>query len=155
MFPRGKQPFLRGSVHLTSKAMNPTAMTIGDLARAAGVNVETVRYYQRLGIFPEPPRARGSIRRYPDDALRRLYFIKRAQRLGFSLDEVKTLLGLGDGRHCAETRELAERKLAVVEEKLADLNAMRDALTGLVSACRRGGRGSGCPLIEALVAEGG
>ena len=128
-------------------------MTIGDLARAAGVNVETVRYYQRLRILPEPPRARGSIRRYPGDALRRLHFIKRAQRLGFSLDEVKILLGLSDGRHCAETRELAERKLALVKEKLVDLSAMRDALTGLVSACRRGGRGCGCPLIDALVAE--
>ena len=133
--------------------MDANAMTIGDLARAAGVNVETVRYYQRLGIFPEPPRARGSIRRYPDDALRRLHFIKRAQRLGFSLDEVKLLLELSDGKHCAETRELAERKLALVKEKLVDLSAMRGALTDLVSACRRGGRGCGCPLIDALVAE--
>ncbi|MGH8680935.1 MAG: MerR family DNA-binding protein [Burkholderiales bacterium] len=117
------------------------------------MNVETVRYYQRLGILPEPPRARGSIRRYPADSLRRLRFIKRAQRLGFSLDEVRILLGLSDGRHCAETRELAERKLALVKEKLVDLSAMRDALTDLVSACRRGGRGCGCPLIDALVAE--
>lgn len=128
-------------------------MTIGDLARAAGVNVETVRYYQRLGILPEPARARGTIRRYPDEALRRLHFIKRAQRLGFSLDEVRMLLELSDGRHCAETRELAERKLALVKAKLADLGAMRDALTGLVSACRRGGRGCGCPLIDALASE--
>jgi MerR family mercuric resistance operon transcriptional regulator len=133
--------------------MSSTAMTIGDLARAAGVNVETVRYYQRLGIFPEPARARGTIRRYPDEALRRLHFIKRAQRLGFSLDEVRMLLELSDGRHCAETRELAERKLALVKAKLADLGAMRDALTGLVSACRRGGRGCGCPLIDALASE--
>ena len=133
--------------------MDANTLTIGDLARAAGVNVETVRYYQRLGIFPEPPRARGSIRRYPDDALRRLQFIRRAQRLGFSLDEVKLLLALSDGKHCAETRELAERKLALVKEKLVALSAMRGALTDLVSACRRGGRGYGCPLIDALVAE--
>lgn len=133
--------------------MDANAMTIGDLARAADVNVETVRYYQRLGILPEPPRAHGSIRRYPDGALRRLRFIKRAQRLGFSLDEVKILLELSESKHCVETRELAERKLAQVREKLADLNAMRDALTELVSACRRGGRGCGCPLIDALAAE--
>jgi MerR family mercuric resistance operon transcriptional regulator len=138
---------------LKGKQMEANAMTIGDLASAAGVNVETVRYYQRLGILPEPPRPRGTIRRYPDDALRRLHFIKRAQRLGFSLDEVKILLGLSDGRHCAETRELAERKLAIVEEKLADLNAMHDALTDLISACRRGGRGCGCPLIDALASD--
>jgi MerR family mercuric resistance operon transcriptional regulator len=138
---------------LKGKRMEANAMTIGDLASAAGVNVETVRYYQRLGILPEPPRARGTIRRYPDDALRRLHFIKRAQRLGFSLDEVKILLGLSDGRHCAETRELAERKLAIVEEKLADLNAMHDALTDLISACRRGGRGCGCPLIDAPASD--
>jgi MerR family mercuric resistance operon transcriptional regulator len=130
-------------------------MTIGDLAWAGGVNVETVRYYQRLGILPEPPRAHGAIRRYPEDALRRLHFIKRAQRLGFSLDEVKVLLRLNDGRHCAETRELAERKLAMVDKKLADLNAMHDALTVLILACRRGGRGCGCALIDALAADGG
>ncbi len=126
-------------------------MAIGDLARAAGVNVETVRFYHRLGILPEPPRARGTIRRYPADALRRLQFIKRAQRLGFTLDEVKTLLALSEGRYCAETRALAERKLAIVDEKLADLNALHEALTGLIAACRRGGRGRGCPLIDALV----
>ena len=133
--------------------MNADTMTIGKLARTAGVTVETVRYYQRLGIFPEPHRARGSIRRYADDALRRLRFIKRAQGLGFSLDEVKLLLALSDGKHCVETRTLAERKRAVVEEKLADLKAMHDALSGLISACSRGGRGFGCPLIDALVAE--
>lgn len=127
-------------------------MTIGGLARSANVEVETIRYYQRIGILPLPPRARGSIRRYPGEALKRLRFIRRAQRLGFSLDEVKTLLGLSDGKHCAQTRQLAERKLALIEEKLADLSAMRDALTDLVCACRRGGRGCGCPLIEALAA---
>jgi len=127
--------------------------TIGALARAVGVNVETVRYYERIGLLPRPPRAHGSIRRYPPETLRRLRFIKRAQALGFSLEEVAALLQLADGEHCAETRVLGERKLALVQRKLDELAAIRAALERLVERCSRGGRGRGCPLIEALVAD--
>ena len=126
--------------------------TIGALARAVGVNVETVRYYQRIGLLPRPPRAHGSIRRYPPDTLRRLRFIKRAQSLGFSLEEVAALLQLAEGEHCAETRVLGEKKLALVQRKLDELGTIRAALERLVERCSRGGRGRGCPLIEALVA---
>jgi MerR family mercuric resistance operon transcriptional regulator len=129
--------------------------TIGALARAVGVNVETVRYYQRIGLLARPPRAHGSIRRYPPDTLRRLRFIRRAQALGFALEEVAALLKLADGEHCAETRVLGEQKLALVQRKLDELAAMRRALEELVQRCARGGRGRGCPLIEALVADGG
>jgi len=128
-------------------------MTIGRLAEAAGVHVETVRYYQRIGLVPEPTRAYGSARRYgPADAAR-LRFVKRAQGLGFALDEVRLLLDLAVGAHCVETRVLAERKLTLVEEKLRDLGAIQAALRGLVQACAAGGRGCGCPIIDRLAAE--
>lgn len=127
-------------------------MTIGRLAAVAGVHVETVRYYQRIGLVPEPTRTYGSARRYgPADAAR-LRFIKRAQGLGFTLDEVRLLLELAVGEHCADTRSLAERKLALVEQKLSDLAAIREALRGLVEACAAGGRGCGCPIIDSLTA---
>lgn len=125
-------------------------MTIGRLAQAAGVNVETIRYYQRIGLVPTPQRSYGSFRHYPKESLMRLRFIKRAQQLGFTLDEVAVLLDLSDGTHCEETRELAERKLAVVERKLADLTAIRDVLGELITACRRGSAATGCSIIESL-----
>jgi len=127
-------------------------MKIGQLATETGVHVETIRYYQHLGLMPKPARARGSVRRYGEDAVDRLRFVKRAQALGFSLDEVKLLLGLAIGEHCAETRALAEQKLALVEKKIADLRGMQSALNKLARACGSGKRGRGCPIIESLSA---
>ncbi len=132
-------------------ATSRTGITVGQLAETAGVNVETIRYYQRIGLLPLPKRNYGSIRRYSADDLKCVRFIKRAQALGFSLDEVALLLGLSDGRHCAETKALAERKLTVVDEKIAGLAAIRKALKGLVTRCSKGSRGCGCPIIGALV----
>ena len=137
-----------------SKPNSESGITVGRLARAAGVNVETVRYYQRIGLLPLPRREYGSIRRYAADDLKRIRFIKRAQTLGFSLEEVASLLGLSDGRHCAQTRAMAETRLAVVEEKIAGLRAIRKSLKGLVAKCAKGSRASGCPIIDALI-EGG
>ena len=128
-----------------------TGITIGQLAETAGVNVETIRYYQRIGLLPRPKRDYGSIRRYSADDLKRLRFIKRAQALGFSLDEVALLLGLSDGRHCAETKSLAEKKLGMVEQKIGDLVSIQKALRGLVTQCSKGSRGYGCPIIDALI----
>ncbi|OGA15239.1 MAG: MerR family transcriptional regulator [Betaproteobacteria bacterium RIFCSPLOWO2_02_FULL_63_19] len=130
-----------------------SGIKVGQLARAAAVNVETVRYYQRIGLLPLPSRDYGSIRRYSVDDLKRVRFIKRAQKLGFSLDDVAVLLGLSDGKHCAETKALAETRLAVVEEKIADLAAIREALKGLVAKCSKGSRGCGCPVIDALIED--
>lgn len=124
--------------------------TIGALAKASGVNVETIRYYHRIGLLPTPKPKTGIFRRYGCDSFKRVRFIKRAQRLGFSLDEIALLLGLADGKHCGETRTLAEKKLAVVEEKLADLAAIRKALKTMVAACGKGGGGRGCPIIDSL-----
>lgn len=130
--------------------MDGKIFTIGTLARAAGVNVETIRYYHRIGLLPVPRPTRGTFRRYDCESFKRVRFIRRAQRLGFSLEEIALLLGLAGGRHCTATRELAEKKLAVVEQKLADLSAIRRALKALAAACQRGGGGQGCPIIDSL-----
>lgn len=133
--------------------MRGDQLTIGSLARASGVNVETIRYYHRIGLLSTPRPETGSIRRYGRNSFKRVRFIKRAQRLGFSLDEIALLLGLADGRHCAETKRLAEKKLVVVEEKLTDLAAIRKALKTMVAACGKGVGGRGCPIIDSLIEE--
>ena len=127
-----------------------TRITVGQLAEAAEVNVETIRYYQRIGLLPLPKKDHGSIRRYSADDLKRLRFVKRAQALGFSLSEVALLLGLSDGKHCAETKMLAEKKLARVEAKISDLAAMQASLKSLIVKCSEGSRSCGCPIIDAL-----
>ncbi len=125
-------------------------LTIGALAEAAGVNVETIRFYQRRGLLGEPARARGSIRRYDELHLDRVRFIKASQRLGFSLDEIDELLKLEDGTHCDEARSLAEHKLGDVREKLADLRRIEKALRQLVERCGSASGAVKCPLISAL-----
>lgn len=129
-------------------------LTIGRLADAAGVNVETIRYYQRRGLMAEPDKPAGGHRRYAADVVKRVRFIKRAQVLGFTLDEVGSLLQLDAARACAETRELAAHKLQVIEDKLADLEAMRKALTALLRQCDAGASKGNCPIIHALAADG-
>ena len=129
-----------------------SGIKIGRLAEMAGVHLETIRYYQRLGLMPTPERDYGSVRRYGMAAVDRLRFIKRAQALGFSLDEVKLLLDLSTGEHCAETRTFAERRKRLVEKKIADLRGIRSALDKLIRACRSGRAGRGCPIIESLSA---
>lgn len=125
-------------------------MTIGGLAAAAGVNAETVRYYQRRGLLAEPHKPQGGVRRYGEVDVARVGFVKAAQRLGFSLDEIATLLRLDDGTHCREARELGQHKLHEVRQKLADLRQIESVLASLVRDC--GGRRStvSCPLIAAL-----
>jgi len=126
-------------------------MTIGQLASAGGVNVETIRYYQREKLLSTPKRIYCSIRRYGEEDMKRLLFIKRAQALGFSLSEITLLLKLAEGEHCAETQALAAKKLGVIKQKLADLFAIESALKKLISACRRGKEGCGCPIIDSLI----
>lgn len=128
-------------------------MTIGELAKAAQVGVETIRFYQRRGLLNLPPKPYGGIRRYAAADLSRLRFVRAAQRLGFSLDEVAELLRLDDGAHCVEASRLAERKLADVQARMADLARIGAALTGLVEACREGDGEVTCPLIAALYDE--
>ncbi|MGE4240697.1 Hg(II)-responsive transcriptional regulator [Ramlibacter sp.] len=129
---------------------NKDSLTIGELAAQAGVGVETIRFYQRKALIAEPPRRAGAIRRYGAADVERLRFVKSAQSLGFSLDEVAELLRLEDGAHCKEASSLAEVKLADIRRKLAELSRMESVLSGLVDACHvRRGKVS-CPLIASF-----
>ena len=128
-------------------------LTIGRLAKEAGVSVETIRYYQRRGLLKEPAKPMGGHRRYSFAEARRLRFIKRAQQLGFTLDEVTSLLMLDDGRSCRETRSLAEDKLAVIERRIEDLSRMRVLLHALVTQCGEGASQRACPIITTLMAD--
>ena len=128
-------------------------LTIGAFAALAGVNVETIRFYQRKGLLAEPERPYGSIRRYGEAEVSRVKFVKSAQRLGFSLDEIAELLRLEDGTHCQEARGLAERKLKDVHEKLGDLHRIEAALDKLVERCRAARGTISCPLISAFHAH--
>lgn len=130
-----------------------TNLTIGRLAESAQVNVETVRYYQRRGLMREPARPTGSVRRYSNDDARRIRFIKRAQQLGFTLEEVTNLLKLEDGHSCRETERLAQQKLVLVEARIADLGRLRKTLRELIRRCESGRGKIMCPIIESLVAE--
>lgn len=125
-------------------------LTIGVLAEEAGVGVETIRFYQRKGLLAEPDRPYGSIRRYSPSDVARVRFIRSAQRVGFSLDEVAGLLKLDDGTHCDEARVLAEHKLDDVRGKLADLRRIEAALAHLVEECCASRGRVYCPLIATI-----
>lgn len=127
-------------------------LTIGALAQAANVNIETVRFYQRKGLVDEPDRPYGSIRRYGGYELGRIKFIKSAQKLGFSLDEVAQLLKLEDGTQCHEAREQAVHKLQDVQTKLEDLRRIETALKTLINQCGHSQGQVSCPLIASLSA---
>ena len=128
-------------------------MTIGALASAAGVGIETIRYYQRRGLLHEPRRPAQGVRRNGADAAARLRFIRRAQEIGFTLEEVKTLLTLERTPNCRGARALAAAKLAAVESRLRDLERMRRALAALIVQCGAG-RSRACPIIETLAGGG-
>jgi MerR family mercuric resistance operon transcriptional regulator len=123
-------------------------MTIGRLAKAAGVHVETIRYYQRIGLIPEPQKPQGGHRRYPPSATERITFIRRAQQLGFSLEEVKKLLGYADGRGRREVRQIAENKYDLLGARVDQLNEMRRKLKRLIDLSRQSR--SDDPIIAAL-----
>lgn len=126
------------------------SLTIGSLASTANVNVETIRYYQRRGLLLEPERPPGSIRRYGCADIDRLTFIKAAQHLGFSLDEVSELLRLEDGTHCQEASALAENKLGDVREKISRLKRIESVLSDMVNRCHAQKGDIRCPLITSL-----
>ena len=128
--------------------------TIGKVAAAAEVNVETIRFYQRQGILAEPPKKLGGFRYYDDAAIDRVCFIKRAQTLGFSLEEVTTLLTLQKSNACAETHDAAEKKLKVVEDRIRDLQRIRITLKELIGQCEDRANNVSCPIIESLLHDG-
>lgn len=126
-------------------------LTIGKLAAAGGVGVETVRYYQRRGLLDEPERGAlyGGVRRYGDGDIRRLKFIRSAQAAGFTLEQVGELLALDATEDRARARELARGQIAVLDTKIAELTAARDSLRGLARECGAGAAGP-CPIIAAF-----
>ena len=126
-------------------------LAIGALSRRTGCPIETVRYYERIGLLPHPARTAGGYRVYGEETVRRLAFVLRARALGFSLPEVRTLLGLAEGREpsCAAVRDLAAAHLAEVRHKIGDLRRLGRILSDMVAACAEG-RLPDCPLIEAL-----
>jgi Cu(I)-responsive transcriptional regulator len=127
-------------------------LTIGDLARATGTKVETIRYYERIGLLPAPARTEtGNYRSYSADQLGRLSFVRRSRDLGFTLDQIRALLDLADqrGRDCSAVDAIARGHLAEVERKIADLTAMRRELSDLIGQCKRGTIAD-CRIIEAL-----
>lgn len=125
-------------------------MTIGQLARAAGVNVETIRYYQRRGLIATPRKPIGGQRQYAGDALRHLAFIRRAQDLGFTLEEIRALLTMLDGGNCAHGRSRASAKFDELGARVDELQRMRLELARLMKLCDGNKRGQRCPFIAVL-----
>lgn len=129
---------------------NTNQLTIGKLASAAGVGVETVRYYQRRNLLPTPASPGGAFRTYAPEQADRIRFIKRAQELGFSLEQVAALLQLEDGSDRQAVRQLAAEKLAYIRAKIVDLAKMEAVLAHLIHECEATGQASPCPIIGAL-----
>ncbi len=131
------------------------SLTIGHLAKQAGVNLETVRFYERRGLLPRPPRSASGYRLFPVDATRRLRFIRRAQELGFSLNEIRELLSLRVSRttRSADIRARAEAKAADIEAKIRSLESMRRTLRKLTKVCDGCAPATQCPILESLDRE--
>jgi Hg(II)-responsive transcriptional regulator len=128
------------------------SMTIGKLATAAGVRVDTVRFYERLGLLPEARRSESGYRHFTTDDVERLRFVRRAKALGFSLEEIADLLRLNDGNGSRkEIRELAARRLAQIDRELAELTAIKTSLEALVHRCDGKGSAVGCPIVRAVL----
>ena len=132
------------------RAKVPPHLTIGRLAKAAGVGVETVRYYQRRGLLPQPQRPMGGFRYYDADAVEQLRSVKRAQRAGFSLAEISILLRLDRIRDRQAAQRLAGQKIAEIDQQIDALKKLRQALSGLTRACERGTGDVPCPILEAF-----
>lgn len=130
-------------------------LTIGQVARRTGVGVETLRFYEREGLIAEPPRRASGYRQYPEDAVSRVRFIRRAKELGFSLKEIRELLCLrvDPSTTCADIKRRTEAKIAHIEEKIRALQTIQGALGRLAAACKGRGPASECPILEALELE--
>lgn len=134
---------------LKLETMSKKITTIKIAAQKAGIGVETIRYYQRIGLIEKPEKPQSGYRFYSDETIARLLFIQRAKELGFSLAEISNLLALGDGQ-CMETKELATHKLAIIKKKLHDLQAVANTLENLIHSCESNSAQPGCPIITAI-----
>lgn len=129
--------------------MDETGLTIAGVAREAGVGVETVRYYERRGLVRQPARRSGAYRRYGSEHVKRMQFVKRAQELGFTLEEVASLLELEDGTNRAKIQHIASARLLQIRDRIRDLRRMERTLKHLLDHCQSGGT-IHCPIIEAI-----
>ena len=132
-----------------------SGMKIGEAAREAGVNLDTLRYYERRGLLPEPPRRPSGYRVFDDGTVRRVRFIKRAQELGFTLNEIRDLmeLRLAPEASCRDVRDKAAGKIESIDAKIQQLRSMREALEGLTAACSGRGPVEECPILASLADE--
>lgn len=124
--------------------------TIGQLAKSVGVNIETIRYYERLQLIQQPVKPHQGYRKYPEETLAKVLFIKRAQDLGFTLTEISSLVVLSSGP-CREIQHLAEHKLTKIQQKITDLQRLEESLRGLIVDCKANCNNARCPIIESLV----
>ena len=131
--------------------MTQKNFTIGTLAKKVGVNVETIRFYQRRGLLTQPIKPLKGVRHYTENDMQRLQFIKQGQKVGFSLNEVSELLSLEDGQHCQEAKEIAIRKLVLIREHIEGLCKMETALSNLVESCTSNTDSVSCPIIYTLL----
>lgn len=124
---------------------------IGEMSRQTGVNIETIRYYERIGLMPKPDRTAGGNRQYDQDQLKRLYFLRRARDLGFSLEEIRGLFEMVDRKDftCSEVHDLTVNHLISVREKILNLNRLEQALSAMVAECSRGDVPE-CPILETM-----
>jgi len=131
------------------------SLTIGQLAKQSGVGVETLRYYERQKLIPEPPRRRSGYRQYPPETVNRIRFIRRAKELGFSLKEIDELLALRaeSAGQCAEVLARAQRKIDDIAQRIASLERMKHALEQLANSCSKSGTSGDCPILDALGLE--
>ena len=128
-----------------------TPFTIGSLSKGTGCNIETIRYYERIGLLPKPPRSPGGHRLYEEQHLKRLTFVRRCRELGFTLEEVRSFLGMVDGGNytCADVKVLTLNHAGEVKRKIADLRRLEKVLRGMAEQCA-GGEVPECPIIDAL-----
>ncbi len=138
---------------MSTESSTKTRLTIGKLAEAAGVGVETVRFYQRSALLTEPERPASGYREYSQTDVHRIRFIKRAQTLGFSLEDIAGLLKLDGPQVCSVTHDVALNKLHLVEDKIAALLSIRDALRQMVRQCELKHKRGTCPIIQSLVQD--
>lgn len=127
-------------------------LSTSDVAKQGGVNLESIRFYEKQGLLPKPPRTRSGYRVFTDESVRRVRFIKRAQELGFTLREIKELLALRfePATSCGDVRKRAETKLSDIDQKISDLKRMRKTLSRLATACPGRGDVGDCPILESL-----
>ena len=138
------------------KGSQAMALKIGEVAERGGVNLQTIRYYEREKLLPAPPRRPSGYRMFPEQTVHRVRFIKRAQELGFSLAEIRDLLSIqiDPKKECSDVKRLAKAKMADIDEKIRTLEAMKRVLGGLTKLCPGQGPSSECPILESIDAKG-